>query len=434
MDLRPAVAHQATRCLIDWLGVAIAGSRHPSVRILRRYAASGGGAPQATAVGRQARTNVALAAMLNAQAAHVLDFDDTYSTNETTLHGTAPILSAAMAVGEWRHRSGHDVLVAFARGYEVGIRVARALGPAHYAAGWHVTGTAGHLGAAAAAGKLMGLSGERLAFALSLAATQAAGMKAVYGTMGKAFHAAKAAHDGVLSAILVDAGFTCADDAIEAERGLLALYTRRANPQRLLSPGGRHPLLDDGFKPYPCGSLTHAAIDTALDATAGHDLSPASVERVEVRVNEHTASVTGIEAPRTGLEAKFSAQHCIAVVLARRRAPALADFTDAAARDATIAALRRRVRLVVGPRYAKDRADIKIHLRDGRVLQAIAAHARGTSQRPLEDAALDVKFIALAEPVIGDRAVRLLSLARSFEKRADVGGLLRLTRPSARET
>ena len=430
--LHPAVARQATRCLVDWLGVAIAGSRHPSVRILLRYVASGGGAPQASAVGRAVRTSVALAAMVNAQAAHVLDFDDTYASDETTLHGSAPILSAAIAVGEWRHRSGHDVLVAFARGYEVGIRVARALGPAHYAAGWHVTGTAGRLGAAAAAGRLLGLSEERLAVALSLAATQAAGMKAVYGTMAKAFHAAKAAHDGVLSAVLADAGFTCTDDAIEAPRGLLDLYTPRAVPQRLRPAGGRHPLLDDGFKPYPCGSLIHAAIDAALDATVGHDLAPAAVERVEALVNPHTASVTGIALPRTGLEAKFSTQHCIAVVLARRRAPGLADFTDAAARDVTIAALRRRVRLVVQSRYAKDRASIQIHLRDGRVLQAITEHARGTSQRPLEDGELDAKFTALAEPVLGHRAARLLSLARSFDELADVRELLRLTRPTAR--
>ena len=428
--LPPAVVHQAKRCLVDWLGVALGGQPHPSVDILLEYARLVGGARQATALGRGFRTSAPLAALINGQASHVLDFDDTYASFETTLHGTPPVYSAALAVGEWQRASGLDVLNAFVLGFEVAARVALALGPAHYDAGWHVTGTAGRFGAAAAAGKLLGLSETALARAFGLVATQAGGMKAVYGTMAKAHHAARAAHDGVAAALLARAGFTAAEDVLEARYGFLELYTARAVPERLAgAPGARYSVLDDGFKPYPCGSLIHAAIDAALDATAAVPVAPEQVERVEATVNPYTATVTAKPDPTTGLEAKFSAQHCLAVALVRRRGATLEDFTDEAARDPALRALRQRVRLVGVPEYAKDRASVAIHLRDGRTLRADVAHARGTAERPLDDAGLDAKFLGLATPLLGPAARRVLARAWTFDQSPDAGALPRATRP-----
>lgn len=429
-DLPPAVLHQARRCLVDWLGVTLGGQAHPSVDILLDYARLVGGRSQATLVGRGVRTSVPLAALINGQAAHVLDFDDTYASSETTLHGTPPIYSAALAVGEWQRAPGADVLNAFVLGFEVAARVALALGPEHYDAGWHVTGTAGRFGAAAAAGKLLGLSETELARAFGIVGTQAGGMKAVYGTMAKPLHAARAAHDGVAAALLARGGFTAADDILEARYGVLELYTRRALPERLaVAAPLRHAVLDDGFKPYACGSLIHAAIDATLEARAAAALDAARVERVEARVNRYTASVTGKPDPTTGLEAKFSTQHCIAVALAYGRGVSFADFADDAVRDPTLRALRQRVRLVARPDYAKDRADVTIHLRDGRTVDAAVAHARGTVERPLDDAGLDAKFLALAEPVLGARAPRVLARAWAFGASADAGALPRATRP-----
>lgn len=429
-DLPPAVLHQARRCLVDWLGVTLGGQAHPSVDILLDYARLVGGRSQATLVGRGVRTSVPLAALINGQAAHVLDFDDTYASSETTLHGTPPIYSAALAVGEWQRAPGADVLNAFVLGFEVAARVALALGPEHYDAGWHVTGTAGRFGAAAPAGKLLGLSETELARAFGIVGTQAGGMKAVYGTMAKPLHAARAAHDGVAAALLARSGFTAADDILEARYGVLELYTRRALPERLAVEAPlRHAVLDDGFKPYACGSLIHAAIDATLEARAGAVVDAAQVERVEARVNRYTASVTGKPDPTTGLEAKFSTQHCIAVALAFGRGVSFADFADEAVRDPTLRALRQRVRLVARPDYAKDRADVTIHLRDGRTVAAAVAHARGTVERPLDDAGLNAKFLALAEPLLGRRARRVLARAWAFGESADAGALPRATRP-----
>ncbi len=430
-DLPADVWHQAKRCLVDYLGVTLAGQREASADVLLDYVDTVGGTAQATVIGRSKRTSTPLAALVNGHAAHALDFDDTYFSSETTLHGTGPVYSAALAVGEWRRASGADLINAFVLGFEVAARVALALGPAHYDAGWHVTGTAGRFGAAAAAAKLLGLTETECAMALGLVATQAGGMKAVYGTMGKAHHAARAAHDGVAAALLVQHGFTCATDAIEADLGFLHLYTSQPRLDRLLEwPGDRYAVLDDGFKPYPCGSLIHAAIDGVLDATRGVSLSPDQVERVEARVNTYTASVTAKPDPATGLEAKFSVQHCIAVALSHARGVSPEDFTDEVARDPALRNLRDRVRVIAQPDFEKDQASVSIVLRDGRVLMADVAHARGTVARPVDDDALNDKFLSLADPALGQQAERLLKKAWSFETSRDARDLLRLTRPA----
>ncbi len=428
------VAHQAKRCLIDYLAVALGGQGHQSVDILLNYAAAVGGRRQASVIGRRTRVNTVMAALINGQAAHVLDFDDTYASSETTLHGTAPTYSAALAIGEWTHATGKEVLGAFVLGFEVAARVALALGPLHYDAGWHVTGTAGRFGAVAAAGKLLNLGEGELATALGLVATQAGGLKAVYGTMTKAMHAARAAHDGVAAALLAQRGFTCAEDALEAKYGFLELYTREAFPDRLVRPtAAGWAVLEDGFKPYPCGVLTHATIDGALDALADTETRPADVARVEARVNPYVATVTGKPAPATGLEAKFSAQHCVAVVIQQRLPVRESDFADAQVRDPELRALRERVQLIPMSDYPKDRAHVAIHLQDGRVLEADVPHARGTASRPLHDRGLEEKFNGFAQQALGPRADELLAACWTFEKSPDCAHLMELTRkPLAR--
>ncbi len=412
--------------------MALGGQSHESVEILLQYADLVGGRAQASIIGRGNRVNLPLAALINGQAAHVLDFDDTYASSETTLHGTAPVYSAALAIGEWQRASGADLLAAFVLGFEVAARVALALGPLHYHAGWHVTGTAGRFGAAAAAGRLLGLTESQIATALGLVATQAGGMKAVYGTMTKAMHAARAAHDGVAAALLAQRGFTCAEDAIEANLGFLHLYTREAFPERLTtSTSVGWAVLEDGFKPYPCGVLTHATIDGAVEALDGTGVRSDDVELVEARVNEYVASVTGKPNPMTGLEAKFSAQHCVAVVIRDGRPVREEDFDDARVRDPELVALRARVRLLPIDDFAKDRAHVTVRLRDGRFLEADVPHARGTPSRPLDDDGLAQKFLGFAESILGSRAERLLAACWALDQRGDCRRLLTLTRPIA---
>jgi 2-methylcitrate dehydratase PrpD len=427
-QLPPDVVHQARRCLIDWLGVALGGASHESVAILMRYAELVGGLSQASVIGHQLRTSAPLAALINGQASHVLDFDDTFFSLETTLHGTSPIFPAAFAVGEWQRANGPDLLTAFVAGFEVAVRVALALGPAHYDAGWHVTGTAGRFGAAAAAGRLLGLSEVQLAIAFGLVATQAGGMKAVYGTMTKAHHAARAAHDGVVAALLAKEGFTSAPDAIEAKLGFLDLYTQGARPGELTEDlGARYAVLEDGFKPYPCGSLIHATIDATLEAISGRELTANQVVSVEAEVNQYVASVTGIAEPVDGLEAKFSAQHCVAVALAYGRGARLEDFEDSVVHDTGLTALRTRVKLIGDPDRPKDSAVVTVQLTDGSTLRADVPHASGSAERPMSNGEVEQKFLGLAEPALGDKTRALLDLTWHFDEALDAGALIKAT-------
>lgn len=432
-SLPPAVLHQARRCLVDMVGVTLGGQTHPSLDILLDYVATVGGRRQATVFGRGVHVSAPHAALLNAHAAHIEDFDDTLMSAETSLHGTAPVYGAALAVAEWLGRPGAPVLHAFVLGFEAAARVALALGPAHYADGWHVTGTAGRFGAAAAAARLLGLDAGQTANAFGIVGTQAAGLKAAYGTMGKAHHAARAAHDGVVAALLAQRGLTGPHDVLEARFGLLELYSRHPHPERLAgAPDGQYLVLHDGFKPYPCGSLIHASIDAALEIAETYRPDPARIRQVEAHVNPHVVTTTGRQRPQTGLEAKFSAHHCIAVVLLAGRAVRHGDFTDAAARDPQVAALRERVRLEPLPDYGKEHATLVVTMDDGTRYTADVPAARGTAQRPLEDSALSAKFLGQAEPVLGaPRARRALDALWAFDQAPDVRRVVRGLRAGA---
>jgi len=428
--LPPAVLHQACRCLVDVTGVALGGQSHRSLDILLDYAATVGGRRQATVLGRGVRVNVPAAALLNAQAAHIEDFDDTLMSSETSLHGTAPVYSAALAMGEWLGKPGLEVLNAFVLGFEVAARVALALGPAHYAAGWHVTGTSGRFGAAAAAGKLLGLDAGQQATALGIVGTQASGLKAAYGTMSKAHHAARAAHDGVVAAMLAQRGFTGSQQVLEATYGLLELYTTDPHPERLAGPpDGHYLVLEDGFKPYPCGSLIHATIDATLDIAERDRPDPARIREVVAHVNPHVVTTTGRQRPASGLEAKFSAHHCVAVTLLQRRGVVGDDFIDPVALDPAVVALRERVRLDPDPAYGKEHATVTVVMDDGTEYRSDVPAARGTTGRPLEDAAVSQKFLGLAEPVLGPRrAASVLDSLWHFDALGDVRPAIRRIR------
>lgn len=426
-ELPAEVLHQARRCLVDMLGVAIGGQTHESLDILLDYIATVGSNPQATVIGRGIRTSAPFAALLNAHAAHIEDFDDTMMSLDTSLHGTAPVYGAALAVGEWLGRSGLEVLNAFVLGFEVAGRVALALGPDHYAQGWHVTGTSGRFGAAAAAGKLLGLTEDQQATALGIVGTQAAGLKAAYGTMSKAHHAGRAAHDGVAAAMLAQRGFTGTPEVLEAKFGVLELYTDDPRPDRLAGAGDGHYLvLDDGFKPYPCGSLIHGAIDAALEIAERDGPDPARIKEVVARVNPHVVTTTGRQRPQSGLEAKFSAYHCLAAVLLKRRGVQSDDFTDNVAQDPAVIALRDRVRLEPDQSYQKEHATVTVTLDNGSSYTSDVPAARGTKQRPLEDSAVSAKFLGLAEPVLGaQKAAATLDALWRFDTFADVAPVIR---------
>jgi 2-methylcitrate dehydratase PrpD len=334
-----------------------------------------------------------------------------------------------LALAERLPLDGGRALTAFIAGFETEVRVALAAGPAHYEAGWHVTGTAGHFGAAAAGANALRLPPPAVANALGAAGTQAAGLKGVYGSMGKALHPGKAAMDGLLAAFLAREGFTATDSIIEGARGFLQVLSPDSDPQwASRGLGSEWMVCDDGFKPYPCGSLTHPTIEGVIGLRRQHDLDPTEIEYIEATVNDYVSWVTSNKEPRTGLEAKFSIYHCAAVA-ALDGSAGLAQFESGRVLDPDVMGMRARVRIDVDKSLPKDAARVSLLLSDGRRLTMDVLHNKGTPAKPMSDAELEEKFLELAGPLLGsETAKRVVQRCWHFEEDADAGEMVRMCR------
>src|SRR5499427_6203163 len=282
----PAEAVEAARrAILDCLGVMLAGSVEPAARLVTDVARAEGGSPLATVVGTPLRTGAVWAALANGTAAHALDFDD---TNFAMMgHPSAPVLAAALAAGELTLADGRALVHAFLLGFEVETTMAAVMNPTHYEKGFHATGTLGTMGAAAAAGRLLGLDPGQTRAALALAASQASGLKENFGTMTKPFHAGHAARSGVLSALMAREGWTASEHAIEGAQGFLnVLGAGKRALEPLATLGTPWKILTTGVavKPYPSCACTHSIIDSTLEIRRTHDVRPEQIEEVTVGV------------------------------------------------------------------------------------------------------------------------------------------------------
>lgn len=423
-DLSQTAIQGGKRGVLDWLGCALAGSRHPTLDLLLAVLQEAGGQAQATVFGRGVKLGFLDAPLANGVAGHVLDYDDTHMGG-TLLHASSPVLPALFALAERSEASGTEFLLAYAVGFEAGVRVGRSA-PGHHRGGWHLTGTLGSVAAGAAAGKLVKLDERRLAHALAIAATQAAGMQQNRGTMCKSFHAGRAASSGVLAALLAERGFDGSREIIEGKRGYCRVYSDVAAPEELTRDLGASWAIErNGHKPYACGVVQHPAIDAVLAIRARTGLDAASVDSIELRTHPLVVSVTGTEEPATGLHSKFSIYHSAAVALIDGAA-GIAQYTDERASDPAVAALRGKVKVTVDDTLGTDQAEAVISV-GGERHRAFIEHAGGTADNPMSDAALEEKFLANAAPVIGrERAQRVRDSVWRLDKIGDVKELIEL--------
>jgi 2-methylcitrate dehydratase PrpD len=230
-DLSSKAISEARRGVLDWIGCALAGSGHKTITTLLSVLQDITGRPQATVFGRKLRLGLLEAPLANGQMGHVLDYDDTHMGG-VVLHTSSPVLAALFALSERNPVSGADFMLAYAVGFEAGVRSGRTA-PGHHKGGWHLTGTLGTIAAGAASGKLLQLDPQQLTYAMGIAATQAAGMQQNRGTMGKSFHAGKAASNGVLAALLAERGFDSTQEIIEGKKGFSRIYSDVAAPEQL---------------------------------------------------------------------------------------------------------------------------------------------------------------------------------------------------------
>lgn len=415
----------AKQCCLDWLGVTLAARAEPLADMLAATAAENGGHPDCTLIGRGTKASLAQAALINGSMGHALDYDDVIVPMG---HPTVSVAPVAFALGERGDMSGQSVLTAFIAGVETECRIARLLGRSHYERGWHSTATFGTFGAAAAAGRLLALNGNRMAHAFGIAGTQAAGLKSVFGTMCKPLHAGKAAANGLLAARLAVQGFTSNPAILEVEQGFGVTQSDGIDVQAALdTPPGEFYVRQALFKYHAACYLTHSAINAALQLRHEHDIDPAAIESVAVGVDPGHLKVCAIPEPQTGLECKFSLTMTVAMALAGKNTADDGLYSDATAKRQDLVSLRRRVAVIPRTAGTATLSDVSIRLKDGREISAAADVAVCATDLTAQWDLLQAKFDALAQPIIGQTRVReVVARCRDLDNEPSVRPLMKL--------
>ncbi len=423
-DLTSRAVSEAKRGVLDWLGCAFAGSRHSTIDKLLAVLQEAGGKPQATVFARGLKLGFLDAPLANGQMGHLLDFDDTHAGG-VLLHTSSPVLAALFALAERAPVSGKNFMLAYAVGFEAGVRSGRSA-PHHHNGGWHLTGTLGSIAAGVAAGRILNLNKQQLTYAMGIAATQAGGMQQNRGTLCKSFHAGKAAANGVLAALLAERGFDSTQEIIEGKKGFSRIYSDTADVDQLTANLGSGWIIEsNGHKPYACGLVLHPLIDAVIALRARTKLSAAEVGEITVRVHPLARSVTGLVEPSTGLQSKFSIAHSAAAAFVDGNA-GVAQYTDAKATDPQLVALRRKVKVVTDETLGTDEAHAIVVAGSVRA-EAHVLHASGTVANPMSDTAIEAKFLANATPVIGEaRAKRVCEVVWVLETVGDMRELIGL--------
>lgn len=424
-----AVDREAHRTVLNWTGCAVGAATHEAIEAALAAIRMLEPAPQAQVLGRADRVDMAGAALLNGISSHTFDFDDTHL--KTIIHPAGPVASAALALAEHLGASGRALIDAVVLGIDVACRMGNVIYPEHYDRGWHITGSTGMLGAAAACARLLGLDEQRTAMALGIAASQPVGLREQFGTMTKPFHPGGAARAGLLSALLAKHGYTASPRALEAPRGFAQVVsTKCAWHEATDELGQRFEISFNTYKPFACGIVIHPSIDACVQLRE-RGVKPEDVERIELKVHSLVLELTGKKEPADGLSAKFSVYHGCAAGLIFGRAGEPEYHDPIVTRD-DVVALRRKVVATVDDAIDEASADVVAVLRDGRREHVFVEHAIGSMRRPMSDAALAAKFAAQADPVLGAaRTEALIAGCRRLGTMADVRELVALARPAA---
>jgi len=402
-----AVDHEAHRTFMNWAGCAVGAARHESAEAALAAVRMLQPAAQSSILGRAEKVDMASAALVNGITSHTFDFDDTHL--KTIIHPAGPVASALLALAEVTGASGRELIDALVLGIDVSCRMGNCIYPEHYDRGWHITGSTGTLGAAAACARLMKLDEKRTAMALGIAASQPVGMREQFGTMTKPFHPGAAARAGLTSALLARHGFTASGKALEAPRGFAQVVSPKYDWNEVTGElGQRFEISFNTYKPFACGIVIHPTIDAATQLRA-KGVRAEDVERVELKVHSLVLELTGKKEPQDGLQGKFSVYHGFAAGLIFGRAGET-EYDDHIVTRDDMVALRRKVVATVDDSIDEAAADVTAVLKDGRREHVFVEHAIGSLERPMSDRDLEGKFHTLADPVIGkDKAGALIA-------------------------
>jgi 2-methylcitrate dehydratase PrpD len=375
-DVPAPIRHEGRRGILNVVGCMLAGRGDPAVELIRKAF------PLEDA-------------LADAAAATAHDYDDTHLP--TVIHATPPVAAALFSLARKHKVSGAEVLHAFILGVETSCRMGNAVMPGHYERGWHITSTCGVFGAAAAAAKLLRLNESQVASALGIAATQAAGLVEVLGSMARVLNAGFAARNGIAAARLAAGGFEGPRRPIEGLRGFVNVFGGNNDLEQITQYlGERWEMMQVAYKPYPSGVVLHALIDACLEQRE----KIRHAKEIVVRLHPLAVERADRPEPRDAIEARLSAQHAVAVALVHGRA-GLEEFSDAAALEPEVQTLRRRVSVLPDPSLDKMAARVS----------AGAASISAPASRPMDDARLEAKFRSLA----GKNAEPLLEMLRAMD-------------------
>jgi 2-methylcitrate dehydratase PrpD len=446
-DLPADVVALGKKSILDGLGLALSGSVAESGRlVLRHLETLGLGAGPATVIGTALRVAPRFAAFANGVGIHADDYDDTQlavapdRVYGLLTHPTAPALPAALAVAELVGADGRATMLAYHLGVEVECKIAEAIDPRHYQTGFHATATCGTFAAAAAGAKLISLDGEAIARALSIAGSQSAGLRENFGTMTKPFHAGRAAESGVVAAQFAELGWTATDKILEAPRGFFraagggydagAIAGKLGAPWTFTDPG-------ISIKPHPSGSLTHPGMTEMLRLIGESGIRAAEVKRVRVGTNHNMPNALIHHRPRNELQAKFSMQFCMAILLLEGRA-GLAEFTDEVVLRPDVQAMIEKVEFVVDDEaeragYHKMTTIITIETHDGRTVSGRADFGKGSPAHPMsyEEVADKFRECAAFARVPRERAATIVAMVRDLETLSSIARLTTMLRSRA---
>lgn len=419
----------ARHCLMDMVGVTLAGKSEPLSEMLLAQIEDEGGNPHASLIGTDEKTSAVQAALYNGSAAHALDYDDVLGI--FTGHPTVAVMPAVLALAERHGKTGKDVITAFVAGVEVLARIGGMMSKGHYARGWHSTGTIGSIGAAAGCANLLGLDAEATNRAMGIAATQAAGLKSNFGTMTKPLHAGKAASNGLLAASLAARGFTARENTLDIDRGFGdTMVEGEKNIDRALERIGElFHTQDTLFKYHPACYGVHAPTEAALRLRLQEGFDPALVEKIEISVPSNAIGMCDIAEPKTGLEAKFSLAHNVALGLLDKADGSLALYHDETFEVDGVSDLRKKAVVHGKPEFASFFAELVVTQKDGKVMRQDFDIGIPMADLSEQEAKLAKKFRALATPLVGQAAADgLVAAIAGLESQANMSEWLSHTR------
>jgi 2-methylcitrate dehydratase PrpD len=422
------VRDEAKRAVVNYLGCALGGSIEPALNVAIAALAPFSGNATACVLGRSERFDALHAALMNGIGSHVHEYDDTVPKN--IIHASVPVASALFAYASANPVSGRDFLHAFILGFEVESRIGNAVYPAHYSAGWHITSTTGVFGAAAAIGKLLRLSTKQMVFAFGLAATQAAGIREMFGSMAKSFQPGRAAQNGYTAALLARADFTAGEQALEGARGFAAVAAAEYDLTKITADLGKDfELRYNAYKPYACGLVVHPTIDGCSQLRQEFHPTADQIAGVRLRVAPLVLDLCNKSDLRRGLESKYSIYHAAAIGLVRGKG-GLQEFTDEAVADPELKRVREVTTAVGDDSITEDQAHIEVVLRNGATLTKFVEQSLGNLHRPLSNEQLTEKFVdqavlALPRPQVD----AIVEQCWRIDELSNAGDLARATMP-----